>query len=268
MDDFITFKPAGVVRRNEKYRFETPRQGVFAGGRAFVEIADRNFWKDASRDLDGFERIWLIGVFHLNLQHRAKALVHPPVAPEKRGYGVFATRSPHRPNPVALSCVRLLQVTDSGLLVDECDLLDDTPILDIKPYIADADAFPDAFCGWRSGMQSTVFAVSCSSQATEKTDFLLRHGGIDLAGFVRVQLSTDPENSRRKRIRKLSGDTLELAWRTWRIKYKCRKKEAEVEIIDIYSGYSIPELAPDSPDIYNDKDLHRLFCSVFERSDP
>lgn len=100
---------------------------------------------EALTDLAGFDRIWLVSFMHLN-GPRIKPMVKPPRGGPKRG--VFATRAPHRPNPLALSCVELLAVNGRVLEVRGLDLIDGTPVLDIKPYIADFDAWPDAAQGW------------------------------------------------------------------------------------------------------------------------
>jgi len=89
--------------------------------------------------------VWLIAFMHLN-GPRLRPRVKPPRGGPKRG--VLATRAPHRPNPIALSAVRLLAVRGRVLEVADLDLLDGTPILDIKPYIPDFDALPDASRGW------------------------------------------------------------------------------------------------------------------------
>ena len=96
-------------------------------------------------DVDGFSHLWLLAWFHLNGARR-KPLVRPPIGGPKRG--VFATRAPHRPNPVGLTAVRLLRVRGRDLHVRGVDLIDGTPILDIKPYIPDYDAIDDATRGW------------------------------------------------------------------------------------------------------------------------
>ena len=98
----------------------------------------------AFRDLEGFDRIWL--VFAFDRSEGWTTEVKPPRGGPKRS--VLATRSPHRPNPVGLSSVELVAVEDRALRVRGIDLLDGTPILDIKPYVPYADAFPDARAGW------------------------------------------------------------------------------------------------------------------------
>jgi tRNA (adenine37-N6)-methyltransferase len=101
--------------------------------------------REALHDLEGVERIWVIAHLHLNTGWSAKVI--PPRGPRKKR-GLFATRSPHRPNAIGLSAVRLLRVDRFTLHVEEIDLLDGTPILDVKPYVPYADAFPGARAGW------------------------------------------------------------------------------------------------------------------------
>lgn len=257
------FHPVGEVRRREKYRTETPRQGVFAGGVARILIQDRDFWREAGRDLAGFERLWIIGVFHLNCDCPPRPLVHPPLAPEKRGYGVFATRSPHRPNPLALSCVRLLEADADGLSVDECDLLDGTPVLDIKPYIPEADAFPDAGCGWRERVGAEAFTVVMTPEAACESEFLLDGGGFDCAQIAAAQLRYDPLNRRRKRVMPTPDGDWVLAWRTWRMVFSCDETARMIVVRGIGSGYSGDELRDGAEDVYHDKELHRMFVKRF-----
>jgi tRNA-Thr(GGU) m(6)t(6)A37 methyltransferase TsaA len=96
------------------------------------------------QDLQGFERVWLIFAFHLS--EGWKPMVKPPRGGPKRG--VLATRSPHRPNALGLAAGDLLQVEGRTLLLGGVDLLAGTPVLDIKPYVPYADAFPHAKAGW------------------------------------------------------------------------------------------------------------------------
>lgn len=106
------------------------------------------------RDLDGFERIWLL--YWCDRAREAQLEVVPYRDTQKRG--VFATRATSRPNPIGLSCVRLLGVEDATLRVAELDILDGTPLLDIKPYVPDFDAFSVARLGWYAGGHPTATA--------------------------------------------------------------------------------------------------------------
>jgi tRNA (adenine37-N6)-methyltransferase len=112
---------------------------------ATIELLPGRNFEQALKDLAGFERIWVIAWLHLN--ENWQPTVIPPRGPKVRR-GLFATRSPHRPNPIAISALKLVRIEGLTLHVHGIDLLDGTPVLDIKPYVPYADAFPDAREGW------------------------------------------------------------------------------------------------------------------------
>eukprot|EP00741_Cyanophora_paradoxa_P013657 tig00020704_g13186.t1 len=148
----VMLKPIGYVRSPYKERFGTPRQApitqqIVGGQEAEAEIhLNPGLNLDlAVRGLEGFEYIWVISWMHLNKGWNP--LVTPPRGPKVKR-GVLATRAPHRPNPMALSAVRLVGVHGRILKVRGIDLLDWTPVLDIKPYVPYCDAFPSARAGW------------------------------------------------------------------------------------------------------------------------
>ena len=147
----VVLNTIGRVHSPFTERHGTPRQPGLVGpkeaGLVDARVVLDPDWVDplAIHDLDAWTHIWLIGVFHLNGPRR-RPLVRPPRGGPKRG--TLATRSPHRMNPIALSAVRLLAVDRLTLHVRGIDLLDGTPILDIKPYVPDFDALADAGRGW------------------------------------------------------------------------------------------------------------------------
>lgn len=142
----VTLRPIAVVRSPFKQRHGTPRQPGFAEPVvATIELLE-DMDPRALQDLDEFDHLWLVSWFHLNGPRR-KPLVRPPRGGPKRG--VLSTRSPHRPNPIGLTAVRLLGVQGRTLTVSGIDLLDGTPILDIKPYVPGFDAL-EASDGWLS----------------------------------------------------------------------------------------------------------------------
>lgn len=112
------------------------------GGRGTLEISPE--WRTALDDVQGCDRIWVL--FWVDRAAVAKAKVVPYRDTMERG--LFATRAPARPNPIGLSCVKVLGVAGCFVHVSEIDMLDGTPILDIKPYVAESDSFPDAKCAW------------------------------------------------------------------------------------------------------------------------
>lgn len=279
-----------VFQCDERYPYEAPRQGSLRRGDSFrgegiVRLQPNAADAQALRELNGFERIWLVYGFHHNTDSRWKPIVSPPRADAPR-VGVFASRSPYRPNGLGLSCVRLLEVdTARGeLSVAEYDLLNGTPIYDIKPYIPYADSFPHARAGWIDALPPTrQHTLVCGPSALARLDWLRANGGPELLAFAQVQLSEDPDDAKRKRIKRIAADAAsppddrlrELAYRTWRLLYRlpeqpatsspaAQNHTATIEILDVYSGYSAHELdATDTPDPYGDLELHRAFRRRF-----
>jgi tRNA-Thr(GGU) m(6)t(6)A37 methyltransferase TsaA len=149
-ENLFTFQPIGILHSPYARRIDAPHQGTVVAGtehgapaEATLELAA---WLDAAvlQDLDGFERLWLIYALHRS--EGWKSQVKPPRGGPKRG--VLSTRSPHRPNAIGLSAVELVGVDGRTLHLRGVDLLDGTPVLDIKPYVPYADAFPASRAGW------------------------------------------------------------------------------------------------------------------------
>ncbi|MFQ5344760.1 MAG: tRNA (N6-threonylcarbamoyladenosine(37)-N6)-methyltransferase TrmO [Mariprofundus sp.] len=142
----ISMQAIGVVHSDYRERFATPRQPALGDAQsAQIRLnADMNF-DQALQDLDSFSHIWVIYWMHLN--HGWNPTVIPPRGPKIRR-GMFATRAPHRPNSIGLSAVRLNSIEGRVLHIEGHDMLDGTPVLDIKPYLPYADAIADAGNGW------------------------------------------------------------------------------------------------------------------------
>jgi tRNA (adenine37-N6)-methyltransferase len=135
--------PIGVVRTQQRVHHEAPRQsGLGRGGSGTIEI--RQGLQNGLVDLAGFSHIWVLTWLHF--ARGSRLLVMPPRDRKKRG--VFATRAPQRPNPIGLSCVRLVRIEKRLLHIDDHDLLDGTPVLDVKPYLPYCDSVPDAAIGY------------------------------------------------------------------------------------------------------------------------
>ena len=140
-------------------KFGVPRQSglVDVPARIVFEPDYRNL--DALRGIEGFSHLWLIWQFDRAERDTWSPTVRPPRLGGNQRMGVFATRSPFRPNPIGLSCVKLLGVEDGALCVSGADLVDGTPILDIKPYLPYCDSHPDAIGGWTDGLNSVCLQV-------------------------------------------------------------------------------------------------------------
>ena len=155
------------VRTDFPTKFGVPRQsGLIDALEARVVFTPRYRSKEALRGLDGFSHLWLIWQFSQALTSEFHPTVRPPRLGGNRRVGVFASRAPYRPNGLGLSCVRLLGVERDtpdapALLVGGADLLDGTPVFDIKPYIPLSDCRPDALPGYTAQTRGHCLHVEC-----------------------------------------------------------------------------------------------------------
>ncbi len=139
----FTYESIGVVHSPFTALDEMPIQPVSsASGAGVVEIFPR--FVEGLRDLDGFSHVILLYHFH---KVRCYTLTVTPFL-DSKPHGVFATRAPSRPNPIGLSVVKLLTIDDNELHVEQLDVLDGTPVLDLKPYVPEFDYRPGARIGW------------------------------------------------------------------------------------------------------------------------
>jgi tRNA (adenine37-N6)-methyltransferase len=134
--------PIGRIQTPFSQAAGTPIQPLYSTAGGQVEIYPD--YVEGLKDLEGFDRIWLIYWCHRSTLPKLR--VTPFLDQQERG--VFATRAPARPNPIGISCVSLLGISGNLLEVAEVDILDGTPILDIKPYVPAFDAFPASRSGW------------------------------------------------------------------------------------------------------------------------
>lgn len=139
----LKLTPIGVVHSPFIWRDEAPRQAN-VGAALDAVIVLRPGMQNALKDIEGFDYCWILSWFHHS--NGWKQQIIPPRDRHKRG--LFATRSPDRPNPIGLSAVRIVSVYGTRLTIRGHDLLDGTPVLDIKPYIPAYDAFASAKSGW------------------------------------------------------------------------------------------------------------------------
>lgn len=257
-DEMFEFKPIGVFRCAHDYHQEQPMQGVLSEVEGCIELVKGHNYEQGLKDLAGFEYIWVIFVFHLNRNWRP--LTNPPYSDGKGKKGVFATRSPYRPNPLGMSCVKLARIEGNRVYISGSDLLNNTPVIDIKPYIADYDSFPNARRGWLENVVKEVYAIEYEKVAARKAEYLRRHG-VNLRGVIISQLSHNPHDKTRNKYSK-SADCLVLRFKSWRLFFTIVDKT--VIIKDIRSGYAdfSSVLGNDSP---ADLKLHQLFQRHFRQ---
>ena len=151
MNESVTFEPIGVIHSPFTKLEGMPIQPAGAAGvKGAVEVFPE--YADGLKDLDGFSHIVLLYHFHRSKGHRLRVV--PFMDTEERG--LFATRAPKRPNPIGLSVVRLRKVEGRVLHIENVDILDDTPLLDIKPYVPAFDKATRVRTGWLEKARKTV----------------------------------------------------------------------------------------------------------------
>lgn len=171
----MTIEPIAYIRTAFPEKFGIPRQsGLAASLRGKIVFEPQFRDPEALRGLDGFSHLWLIWEFSAN--RRTAGQWQPTVRPPRLGgnthMGVFGTRSPFRPNPLGLSCVEVERIeTDSSegpvIHVRGADLMDGTPIFDIKPYIRYADSHPEAVCGYVDQLEEPCLEVRITDDVRE-----------------------------------------------------------------------------------------------------
>lgn len=180
---FVT--PIAHIQTDFKEKFGIPRQSGRAPtleARIVFEPEYRN--ADALREIEGFSHLWLL--FDFSLAHKTEwsPTVRPPRLGGNRRVGVFASRSPFRPNPIGLSAVKLVRIEQTEreglvLVVSGADLLDGTPILDIKPYLPFADSIPDASAGYAGEHKNDRVEVVFPTELLERIPTEKRAGLLD-----------------------------------------------------------------------------------------
>jgi tRNA-Thr(GGU) m(6)t(6)A37 methyltransferase TsaA len=253
-------------------RVGTPRQPHAAGeAEGTIELVPGKDLEHALSDLEGWDYLWVVFVFHLNVGKGWRPKVLPPRSKKRRG--VLATRAPYRPNPIGMSAVRLVEVSGLTLRVRDVDMIDGSPVLDIKPYVPWADAHPGARTGWLEPLSSGEgagdaggetpkdpepgFQVEHDARAAAELAWLRERHGIDLAPDVERILSLGPQPHPYRRIRR-DGDAMRLALQDWRVRFRVEGRRVIVE--SLWTGYRASQLAGDEEAL----EAHRGFVKRFK----
>lgn len=251
MERGMALESIGVVHSPFVERVDAPRQPrAAAETQARVELFAGRGFEDALVDIALWDHLWLVVWFHLNADYRPK--VQPPRSDKKRG--VFATRAPYRPNPIGLSAVRLLRVEGLNLFVQGIDLLDGTPLLDVKPYVPYSDSIPDANHGWlhrdnesllgqaeaaRPADPIVDYEIAYEPLAKLQLEFLAEAHSVELKARVEAALRLGPAPHAYRRIRK-DADGYRLAVKDWRVRFCAEGRSIRVR--ELKSGYRPREL--------------------------
>ncbi|SFN16018.1 tRNA-Thr(GGU) m(6)t(6)A37 methyltransferase TsaA [Izhakiella capsodis] len=198
----FSFQQIGIIHSPWKEKFAVPRQpGLIADGGGTLELLPPYNQPEAVRGLTSFSHLWLLFVFHQTQLAGWRPTVRPPRLGGNTRMGVLATRSTFRPNPIGLSLVALKGVKIVGgsvkLELGSLDLVDGTPVIDIKPYLPFAEALPDAQAGFAQQAPAAMMPVCFSDCAKEQiANQRLRYP--DLMRFIIQVLEQDPRPAYRK----------------------------------------------------------------------
>lgn len=190
----LILKSIATVESCYRDRFAVPRQPLLVED-SWAYLRFEPTWQPeiSLQGLEGYSHLWVIFGFHLNRQSRFHAKVHPPRL-EGKTMGLFATRSPHRPNPLGLSLVVIKKIHNDGIEILGGDLADGTPVYDIKPYLPDVEALPMAQGGWSSNLSTNPSSVVFESPELEQEieRWAERIQQPQLKRLIRQTLENDP----------------------------------------------------------------------------
>jgi tRNA (adenine37-N6)-methyltransferase len=270
--------PIGVVRSPWRELAEAPRQPpVAAGVEARIELHRGFSFEDALRDLEGWDWLWVL--FWFDRARGWKPTVQPPRSKTRRG--LFATRSPHRPNPIGLSLVRLVRVEGLVVHIRDVDMVDGTPVLDLKPYIPYAESKPGARTGWLEAPAShdpsvdapvgeaqlgevdpaPRFAVRWSDEASERAAWVEASQGLPLRARADAALALGPQPHAYRRIKR-EGATSVLAVKEWRVRFAVLGER--IEVVGVESGYRDAQLdGRERAPAHAPLEVHRAFRARF-----
>jgi tRNA-Thr(GGU) m(6)t(6)A37 methyltransferase TsaA len=213
-EEHFTFKVIGFFHGNTTSKHRAPRQpDATLGIDGTIELMKGQDFEQALQDLETFSHIWLIYGFHS--AKGWKPMVLPPRGDKKRG--VFATRSPYRPNPIGISVVKLVKISGLKIHVQGTDLLDGTPIYDIKPYIPYADSISDANAGWID----TLNHIETEIILSEEMQLLMNDSeSAHIIMHAKQILRDSPYPHPYRRIKQVNENVYEVAIKEWRIQYR------------------------------------------------
>ncbi len=264
MSDSLTLKPIGFIRTEKRVKFQALHQPADGEVECNVlELLPGMNFEQALQDLAGFDRVWLLWWFHRNETWRP--LVLPPRGPSRRR-GVLATRSPHRPNPLGMTPVRLLGVEGRTLRLGACDLVDGTPVFDVKPYVPAYDSFPEANAGWIAEVDAEVnaparFTVEFSEGVETQARWLRETHQVDFTARLVELLSRDPSPHRTRRIRKRASGASEIGCGAWRAVFTVDEVNSRVTVKALETGYPLRFLMREGYEDIPDRDAQMAFLA-------
>ena len=209
----VRISPVAILRTPFAEKFGVPRQGgLVPAAEGKVEFLPAFAAPEFTRGLEAFSHVWLVTGFHENPPWTGSAVVRPPRLGGNERVGVFASRSPNRPNGLGLTLVRLRSVEPGALRVAGVDAVDGTPVYDVKPYLPWCEAVPEARADWALGAPTAR-----SADAVRVPEVIAERLGAETTKLVRQVLSFDLQPAYRETAERVLGVALagwNVRWRT------------------------------------------------------
>lgn len=237
----FTFNPIGFVQSPFKDKFGVPRQpGLASEAKGLIKFSSDPDIKTALKQISEFSHIWIVFVFHDHGGNKWKPSIRPPRLGGNVKVGVLSSRSPHRPNPIGISAVELTKVDLEAkggpeLFVNGLDLIDGTPVLDVKPYIPYADSIPHANAGWASE-EIKKYPVTFSNDAEKDLKSVPSDLQQKLKDLTVQVLELDPRPAFKKR--QFPADDS----KTWGQNYGIAVLDYDVKYIITESGFVVSNI--------------------------
>ena len=225
--DALLIEPIAYIKNGYKEKFGVPRQsGLAPSVKSIIEFCEDFRDENCIRDIEQYSHLWLLWGFSKN-DNQWSPTVRPPRLGGNKRVGVFATRSPFRPNPIGLSCVVLEKIEDSKkgkiLVVSGGDLADNTPIYDIKPYLPYVDSIPDAKGGFSDDYKDYELEVNISE------DLKVALTSLEIKNLTDL-LSLDPRPSYQNDEERIYG----LSFEDMQVRFKYT--DTKIQVVDITRG--------------------------------
>jgi len=202
----LEFDIIGYVETCFKEKFGIPRQpGLVSEAKGIIRLKNEDDYRTAIRTLEGFSHLWVIFVFHEHGSKNWKPSIRPPRLGGAQKVGVLASRSPHRPNPIGMSALEIEKIIINApagpeIHVRGVDLLDGTPVLDIKPYLLYADSIPEAKSAWAApAIERTEVVITSKAEAAIAERAVRTVGYANLRRLIIELLEIDPRPAFQKR---------------------------------------------------------------------
>jgi tRNA (adenine37-N6)-methyltransferase len=227
MQELFTFRTIAHIRSDFPEKFGIPRQGGILKNLTSTIVFEEEFRNaDSLRGLEGFSHLWLLWIFSENIRNSFSPTVRPPRLGGNQRMGVFATRSSFRPNPVALSAVKIEKIeafSPEGpkIIVSGADLMDATPIIDIKPYLPYADAIPGARGGFAEKLHFSPLTVRIPDALLEKIPEEKRE-------TLRLVLSEDPRPAYQRDASRVYG----FRFAKWNVRFTVNENFLDVTEVE------------------------------------